>query len=183
MKTTPHFLACPARKDANVKCVCNELAAFLSEDEAVERILARRAAAAERAAIVRWLRDPGSRGRLAPTFNKSMGDLADAIERGDHMIDRTRMESSAVHRCFIGGGHLWEVVLDVEGEFRGMVHLIDVEKLHDPLNSDVVMTGARYDFATGRITLGDADVRDGFDPALLPLMEEAIARTLPKAKN
>jgi hypothetical protein len=75
-------------------------------------------------------------------------------------------------------GHRYEVMLEISGQWAGMVHLIDGEKPHDPLNSDVLITGARYDSEERRVVLGDADVAVGFDAQrFVPLMTEMISRT------
>jgi hypothetical protein len=74
-------------------------------------------------------------------------------------------------------GHQYEVLLEVGGQWKGMVHLIDAEQPHDPCNSDVLITGARFDELTKTVVLGDADVRAGFDASrFVPLMTEMIHR-------
>lgn len=53
-------------------------------------------------------------------------------------------------------GQIYEVMLDVSGQWRGLVHLVDCEKPHDPGGTDVVFSGARWDFGRQFLTLGDA---------------------------
>lgn len=79
---------------------------------------------------------------------------------------------------FLVNGHAYEVLLDRDGEWKGLCHLFDHESLHDPYNSDVLMSGARWNFNDETITLGDATVYDGFKQELLGPMAEAIRRAL-----
>lgn len=76
-------------------------------------------------------------------------------------------------------GHRYEVMLEVGGRWDGQVHLIDGEKLHDPCNSDVLITGAKFDATTQEVVLGDADVVPGLDAEMfVPLMTEMLRRCI-----
>lgn len=75
-------------------------------------------------------------------------------------------------------GHAYSIILDIHGPWKGMVHIRDGEKLHDIFNSDVLMTGAMWDWQRGVIVLGDADVKDGWLPEMLEPATEQIRREL-----
>lgn len=53
-------------------------------------------------------------------------------------------------------GRALEVLLDIEGKWRGMVHIFDTA-LPKSMNQDVLVSGAKYDFNTHVITVDAAD--------------------------
>lgn len=67
------------------------------------------------------------------------------------------MDGTVFRAKFKLNEHEYEVILDVGGQWDGMVHILDAELPHDAERcTDVVMTGARWDGKT--VTIGSADV-------------------------
>ncbi len=65
------------------------------------------------------------------------------------------MKTKFLKRAFEVDGVAYEVMLDLDGAWRGMVHVIDHGR---PPHEDVLVSGARYDFHNFTINASSDDI-------------------------
>jgi hypothetical protein len=84
-----------------------------------------------------------------------------------------------LHRSVLYRGRNYQVLFDVEGEHRDLVHLVDLDKPHDGLqNSDVIMTGARW--VNGKVSLEGAEIYERRCPMVSEMILTAIVKDMLK---
>jgi hypothetical protein len=85
------------------------------------------------------------------------------------------MSTNTIRGALLWRGHRYEVLLEVAGPARGVIHLFDAEvAVHHP--AAMVMSGAHFDFTTCTVLLGDASTYSKWDERMLPYVEATVAR-------
>lgn len=89
------------------------------------------------------------------------------------------MTTTSILRSFTVLGKSYTVMLDLEGKWRGMVHVFDdqADKTH---NRDVVVSGARFAFELGVIvfTVDDVFHTDAPIPQILTEAGRVLSRAI-----